>query len=40
MSSSGYATSSALFFLFLAVLVAKVSFCFSTKVNSNSGDFV
>ncbi|KAH1234328.1 Subtilisin-like protease SBT3.9 [Glycine max] len=32
MSSSGYATSSALFFLFLAVFAAKVSFCFSTKV--------
>ncbi|KHN12162.1 Cucumisin [Glycine soja] len=32
MSSSGYTTSSALFFLFLTVLAAKVSFCFSTKV--------
>ncbi|KAL5172975.1 Subtilisin-like protease SBT3.5 [Glycine soja] len=31
MSSSGYTTSSALFFLFLTVLAAKVSFCFSTK---------
>ncbi|KAL9327289.1 hypothetical protein ACSQ67_007934 [Phaseolus vulgaris] len=40
MSSSGYATSSALFFLFLAVLAAKVSFCFSIKVNSKSGVFV
>ncbi|KAL2334145.1 hypothetical protein Fmac_015358 [Flemingia macrophylla] len=32
MSSSIYATNSALCFLFLAVLVANVSFCFSTKV--------
>ncbi|TKY70215.1 Subtilisin protease SBT5.3 [Spatholobus suberectus] len=32
MSSSSYARSSAFFYLFLAVLVAKTSFCFSAKV--------
>ncbi|KAK7262797.1 hypothetical protein RJT34_30378 [Clitoria ternatea] len=32
MSSSSYAKNSTLVFVFLAVLVTKVSFCFSTKV--------
>ncbi|GAU48418.1 hypothetical protein TSUD_186980 [Trifolium subterraneum] len=32
MSSSGYSMNSVLFSLFLFLLVAKVSFCFSTKV--------
>jgi hypothetical protein len=38
--SSGYSMNSTLFSLFLFVLVAKVSFCFSTKVNSKVAFFL
>ena len=33
MSSSSYATRSTFFYLFLAVLAAKTTFCFSAKVH-------